>query len=71
MKTKYLILTGIAGLTVTAYYLIFNRGKKGTREHENIKKQTNGGEAYPGSYEQIKAGALNIAWSAEENGMIL
>ena len=40
MKTKYLILTGIAGLTVTAYYLIFNRGKKGTREHENIKKQT-------------------------------
>ena len=40
MKTKYLVLTGIAGLAVAACYLIFNRGNKGTRAHENIKKQT-------------------------------
>jgi hypothetical protein len=40
MKTKFLALAAFAGLAVTSYYLLFKRGKKGTRAHENIKKQT-------------------------------
>ena len=39
MKTKYLVLAGIAGLTTAVFYLGFGRRKKGTRAHENIKKQ--------------------------------
>ena len=39
MKSKYLVLTGIAGLTAAVCYLSFRRGKKGSRAHENIKKQ--------------------------------
>jgi|GEM_PF-5277130 len=40
MKTKYMVLAAIAGLTAAVCFMIFRSGKKGTKAHEDIKKQT-------------------------------
>ena len=46
MKTKYLVVAGLAGIGAVVYYFRFRNRLKGINTYENLKKRTASGEKH-------------------------